>query len=90
MVAVVREAADRLSDLVPGSGHLEHMPSHIYVQVGMWDRSIEQNAKARGFYARMGARDCGGAQFTPPGGGRIDSRRYAWATLADVPAPRGE
>ena len=39
-------AADRLSDLVPGSGHLQHMPSHIYVQVGMWERSIEQNTKA--------------------------------------------
>jgi len=39
-------AADRLSDLVPGSGHLQHMPSHIYVQTGMWERSIEQNAKA--------------------------------------------
>lgn len=39
-------AADRLSDLVPGSGHMQHMPSHIYVQTGMWDRSIEQNVKA--------------------------------------------
>jgi len=39
-------AADRLSDLVPASGHLQHMPSHIYVQTGMWERSIEQNAKA--------------------------------------------
>lgn len=39
-------AADRLSDQVPGSGHLNHMPSHIYVQVGMWDESIRQNAKA--------------------------------------------
>jgi len=39
-------AADRLSGLVPGSGHMEHMPSHIYVQVGMWERSIEQNVKA--------------------------------------------
>lgn len=39
-------AADRLSDLVPSSGHLRHMPSHIYVQVGMWERSIEQNAMA--------------------------------------------
>jgi len=39
-------AADRLSDMVPGSGHLQHMPSHIYVQVGMWERSIEQNTKA--------------------------------------------
>jgi tetratricopeptide (TPR) repeat protein len=39
-------AADRLSDLVPGSGHLQHMPSHIYVQTGMWERSIEQNGKS--------------------------------------------
>lgn len=39
-------AADRLSQLVPGSGHLLHMPSHIYVQVGMWDRSIDQNTQA--------------------------------------------
>ncbi len=39
-------AADRLSNLVPVSGHLRHMPSHIYVQVGMWERSIDQNAKA--------------------------------------------
>jgi len=39
-------AADRLSDMVPSAGHLRHMPSHIYVQVGMWERSIEQNAKA--------------------------------------------
>ncbi len=38
--------ADRLSDLVPGAGHLQHMPSHIYVQVGMWERAIEQNEKA--------------------------------------------
>jgi tetratricopeptide (TPR) repeat protein len=39
-------AADRLSILVPASGHLRHMPAHIYVQVGMWERSIEQNDKA--------------------------------------------
>jgi tetratricopeptide (TPR) repeat protein len=39
-------AADRLSSLVPGSGHLRHMPSHIYAQLGMWERSIEQNALA--------------------------------------------
>jgi tetratricopeptide (TPR) repeat protein len=39
-------AANRLSDLVPGSGHLRHMPSHIYVQTGMWQRSIDQNTLA--------------------------------------------
>jgi tetratricopeptide (TPR) repeat protein len=39
-------AAQRLNDLVPSSGHMMHMPSHIYVQVGMWDEAIEQNNKA--------------------------------------------
>ncbi len=39
-------AADRLSDMAPASGHLLHMPSHIYVQVGMWDRAVEQSHKA--------------------------------------------
>ncbi|MGB0767341.1 MAG: tetratricopeptide repeat protein [Phycisphaeraceae bacterium] len=36
-------AADRLSTLVPMSGHLTHMPSHIYVQAGLWERAIDQN-----------------------------------------------
>lgn len=39
-------AANRLCGSVPAAGHLEHMPSHIYVQVGMWVEAIEQNAKA--------------------------------------------
>ncbi len=39
-------AADRLSDLVPASGHLIHMPCHIYVKTGRWNRAIEQSVKA--------------------------------------------
>ena len=39
-------AAERLSDLVPASGHLEHMPSHIYVRTGRWERAVVQNRKA--------------------------------------------
>jgi tetratricopeptide (TPR) repeat protein len=38
--------ADRLSKLVPLSGHLLHMPSHIYTRTGDWERAIEQNALA--------------------------------------------
>ncbi len=38
--------ADRLSTLVPLSGHLLHMPSHIYTRTGDWERAIEQNALA--------------------------------------------
>ncbi|MFT7676143.1 MAG: tetratricopeptide (TPR) repeat protein [Planctomycetota bacterium] len=39
-------AADRLCTQVPGAGHLDHMPSHIYIQVGMWNESIRANTAA--------------------------------------------
>ncbi len=39
-------AADRLRDLVPGAGHLVHMPSHIDVLTGRWALASDQNEKA--------------------------------------------
>lgn len=39
-------AAERLCDLVPVSGHLLHMPSHIYVLTGRWDEAARQNELA--------------------------------------------
>jgi len=36
-------AADRLGDITPGLGHLVHMPSHIYIQVGRYDDSVRCN-----------------------------------------------
>ncbi|MFT5422925.1 MAG: tetratricopeptide (TPR) repeat protein [Phycisphaerales bacterium] len=39
-------AADRLGLQIPKAGHLNHMPSHIYIQTGLWDKSIEMNALA--------------------------------------------
>jgi len=39
-------AADRLRDLVPGAGHLVHMPSHIYVLTGRWADASRQNELA--------------------------------------------
>lgn len=39
-------AADRLFGLVPASSHLQHMPSHIYIQVGRWDLAVESGKKA--------------------------------------------
>lgn len=40
------EAADRLGDLVPGAGHLVHMPAHIYLRVGRYQDAITANLKA--------------------------------------------
>lgn len=39
-------AADRLRNLVPGSGHLVHMPSHIYIRVGQYSNAVDANADA--------------------------------------------
>ena len=57
-------AADRLTEIVPGSGHLVHMPSHIYIRVGRYadaaktnidaievDRAYLANAPTPGLYA---------------------------------------
>ena len=38
--------ADMLGDLMPGAGHLVHMPSHIYMRVGRFADSYEANRKA--------------------------------------------
>ena len=39
-------AADRLIDLIPASGHLVHMPSHIWMQTGRYDDAAECNRRA--------------------------------------------
>lgn len=39
-------AADLLANLVPGSGHLVHMPAHIYWRVGRYDDAATANIKA--------------------------------------------
>jgi tetratricopeptide (TPR) repeat protein len=39
-------SADRLRSLVPGAGHLVHMPAHIYSRVGRWDEAVEANLRA--------------------------------------------
>ncbi len=39
-------AADRLRDLAPGSGHLVHMPAHIYTRVGRYHDAVVANQKA--------------------------------------------
>ncbi len=40
------DAADALLDMVPGSGHLVHMPSHIYWRVGRYYDASEANVRA--------------------------------------------
>jgi tetratricopeptide (TPR) repeat protein len=38
--------AERLAALMPGAGHMVHMPAHIYVRVGRWSDAIAANVHA--------------------------------------------
>ena len=40
------ENADRLRTLIPGAGHLVHMPSHIYIRVGKYHEGTLANQMA--------------------------------------------
>lgn len=41
------EAARAYSEIAPGAAHAQHMTSHIFVAMGMWDDVIAANIRAR-------------------------------------------
>src|SRR5437667_6449636 len=41
------EAARRYAEIAPDSSHALHMPSHIFVRLGLWQDSIASNLAAR-------------------------------------------
>lgn len=40
------ESADKLASLMPGAGHIVHMPSHIYIRVGRYLDAVKVNQAA--------------------------------------------
>jgi tetratricopeptide (TPR) repeat protein len=92
-------AADRLGGLVPGAGHLVHMPAHIYARLGRWGdaaaanvRAIEADSAYRaefprpGFYAMYMAHDHHFLAFTAMMEGRSgEAIRVAREMVAGVP-----
>ena len=38
--------ARRYAEIAPGSSHAQHMPSHIFTRLGLWDESIQSNIKS--------------------------------------------
>ena len=38
--------AERLPDLMPGAGHLVHMPAHLYIRLGKYHEAAERNEHA--------------------------------------------
>ena len=41
-------AANMYSEVAPDAGHALHMPSHIYIALGMWDNVISSNVRSYG------------------------------------------
>ncbi len=39
-------SAEKLESIMPGAGHLVHMPSHIYMRVGRYNDAVRVNQKA--------------------------------------------
>ncbi|HEY5722155.1 MAG TPA: hypothetical protein VIT45_07520 [Allosphingosinicella sp.] len=54
-------AARRYAGIAPASPHAQHMPSHIFVRLGLWDEAIRSNreseAAARAFARAQGLPD---------------------------------
>lgn len=52
--------ADRLESLMPKEGHMVHMPSHIYLRVGQYEKAIASNERSveadRAFLSQWGDR----------------------------------
>ncbi len=52
--------ARRYASIAPASSHAQHMPSHIFTRLGLWDESIESNvssAESARCYAEASAMD---------------------------------
>lgn len=43
LAALGLSTARRYADIAPNSAHAQHMPSHIFTRLGLWDESIKTN-----------------------------------------------
>jgi hypothetical protein len=66
-------AAERYARTAPAASHALHMPSHIFVQLGMWERVARSNEAS---WAASEKDVAAGA------GGKYDWHSYAWLTAA--------
>jgi tetratricopeptide (TPR) repeat protein len=46
LAAEALPAARRYAAIAPASAHAQHMPSHIFIRLGLWDEAIKSNRKS--------------------------------------------
>lgn len=71
--------AERLPGLMPGAGHLVHMPAHIYIRLGKYHEAAERNAHA----AHVDQEYLAGRTLTGiyPAGYYTHNLHFLWASL---------
>ena len=73
-------SAERLTRLVPGSGHLTHMPAHIHMRTGRYAAAVAANERAIAADERyLGEVDAQGAYRV---GYVAHNRHFLWAAAA--------
>ena len=46
LAALGLDAARRYAEIAPSAPHAQHMPSHIFIRLGLWDETIAANQRA--------------------------------------------
>jgi hypothetical protein len=50
-----RDAAQRYAGVAPSAAHAQHMPSHTFTRIGMWQQSVAANLKSKELALRDGS-----------------------------------
>ena len=78
-------AARAYARIAPSSPHAQHMPSHIFTRLGLWNESIQSNLAAREAARQLMARTHPGATHFD-GLHAMDYLEYAYLQIGDYPA----
>jgi hypothetical protein len=46
LASMALEAARKYASIAPASAHAQHMPSHIFTRLGLWDEAMQSNIEA--------------------------------------------
>src|SRR2546427_167180 len=75
-------AARRYAEIAPDVPHAQHMPSHIFTRLGLWNDDIASNIRSAASAPRVARR--GGAHPLRPRAGRGADRRHRGRAIRDL------
>ncbi len=85
LASLALPAARAYARIAPSSPHAQHMPSHIFTRLGLWDESIQSNLAAREAARQLMVRTHPGATHFD-GLHAIDYLEYAYLQAGDEAA----